>query len=449
MSRNNIESERAENRVSIIPRELRVPVFTARLFLATLAASAGAIVAVEAAKTFTGNNSIVQAADPECKIGKFVVFGFGFIDNPEKPNRAGLIDPIDFSIGATEFGQARLAVLTDPKNPNSKRQEFSGSMVVLGDHAEVRFANLSVTPNTKGINGKDAAEVLVSFKEDKVRQTDNPLLPPEKAVVVECGQDGVAWGGRYAPVEDIHKVVKNAKAISTVGAEIDRLMEGTFGKGRKFGLTPQGDDPQQNLKILRNSIAEAIQHADAVRKKERELAKPSPTAPAINVVTSTVTITDTRPISPTTGITQTKPITSTSVTTKTEVMTPTKGIGTPGSNLGETPATDGSTFILSGLWEGLKFAGDLPAKAMDQITEPDTEFPLRAGIDILAWLVLLRALKRVPKIGVVSIPGAYILGTSLFPLRYSIARWQYRRATAAAVAAGIAVPAWNRPPLAI
>lgn len=269
-----------------LPRFLRAPMFAAAglgSIAFVLSGCGGENAGVAAAQTpnptpastATPEATPTVKLDPNCTIRKFGVLGLGIIDHPTRENTIGLTDAVDLNVGVYEFGPA---VLTVRKNPLDSKSpiidQFMGNMIVNPEdgQAEVVFNNLKTTANTKALSGKPAAAVEVSFKEDKVRQSTNSALPPQKPIIVECGEDGVAWGGRYATEEDINIVAKGSKGVSSVGAKIDRFMEKIFGKGRTFKLTSAGENSQQNAKIVSDNLANLIQHAKLIRTKERDLA---------------------------------------------------------------------------------------------------------------------------------------------------------------------------------
>lgn len=342
--------------LKVLPRELRSPMAGARLLLTSLTVASAGAVTLEALKIITERPAIVLAADLECKISKFVVLGFEFADHPEKGNRAGLVDPVDLVVGQTEFGAAVLDIAS---------QQFKGSMVVKGDHAEVSFKDLAVKSTTKGTNGKPAAEVKVSFAEDKLRQADNPLLPPQKSVIVECGKDGIAWGARYATESDIRTVISKTTVVDSVGARIDMIMEELFGKGRKFGLTPKGEDPKQNLAVLKANLDQVIAHAKEVRGEEKKAAT-TPTA------TASPTNSPTRVPSPTASSTATG---TAAPRIPDNAPTPTVSPKQPGS---------GGPDILGWVWNAAQTVADLPAR----VFRSDAPKPLRGWIDLAGWLIL-------------------------------------------------------------
>lgn len=317
--------------------DLRTPMATARLLLLSLTCAAGGNAAVDALKAMTGRTPIVLAADPNntCTIPTFPVYGFEFIDDPRGGGRSGLVDPGDFVIGSTDFGNAVVNIAgSEPRKD---------TMVVRGDHAETVFTNLSGRPTTRGKNGDPALEVKVSFENDRIRSTVDPTRPPDISVVVRCGENGVAVGGRYATEDAIRTVLRNAAGVYSVGSRLDQLMNSLFGPGRNLGLTLKGEDPKQNLAFSKQNLDNIIAQAKAVREGERQAAA-TPTATA--TVTATVTAT----------------------------ATPTS----------KKPDSDGGD-ILAGAREAASAIADQPAR----IFSPDAQQPQRTTIDLVGWLAAL------------------------------------------------------------
>lgn len=276
----------------LLPRETRVSVLASRAFLTIITASVGAT-AIEAYQAFSANTPRVEAADPQCGV-KLLVLGFRFVDNPVIPNRLGLIDPVDYALGVPEFGEVVINYQDDPKDLKSKRTEIArASMVVRdGDHAEV-LLNLQPKPNTKVQNGKDAARLLVSFAEDRIRQADDSSLPVEKPIDIECGQDGLFYNGRYASQSAID-TAKNVAGVDMVGTMVDKISGQRF-NGRTLGLAPAGSDRGKNLKDLLDHLPDIKARAQQVREKERGLAQTSTptTSPTPRPATTTPTATGT------------------------------------------------------------------------------------------------------------------------------------------------------------
>lgn len=312
--------------------------------LALAASGAGVLAASQEALN-------AQAAGLDCTVRKFIVYGLGAIDHPVKTNQDGIIDTVDLLIDdAVAFrGGFKLSVPADLQNPYSQRKEFDGNMVSKGDYAKGELANLVTTANTKSVNGKDAVKFFISFPGDPIRQPGNPQFPPELPVVIECGQDGVAWGNRYPTEAAINKKADNATVVYSVGARIDQLMEEDFGKGRKLGLTPSGDNPQQNLKDLKDNLPQVISHAEKVRKGERAAATPQPEATP----------------TPKPGVTATA--------TATE---------TPKGNGGGGAAQEGPSWT-KGVGDAVQAVVDWPARTF----WPALEQPWRTGFDALPWLL--------------------------------------------------------------
>lgn len=280
-----------------IPRVLRNPVLAGRMLLATVIGTAGTPIALDALNAALNPRArTAEAADPLCMIGKIAVFGSRYVDHPTIPNRQGLSDPTDFSLGISEFGAVIVNTLEDPENPNSKRTEVARANLIPadGDHEEVVIKDLPVKPNTKGQNGKDAAQLKFSFQNDPIRQFNKPDLPVEVSVTIECGKNGTVWGGKYAAESGI-EAARDTSDIYSVGEKIDTFRKKVFGS-IAVSLTPKGDNPQQNAKIFKNNIEAIKKHAIEVRAKEK--ADAEKTNPAITPAPTRTTLPSSAPTPP-------------------------------------------------------------------------------------------------------------------------------------------------------
>lgn len=271
----NQAEQRAERHMSMLQKAekgARAPLRTALAFGLGLASSGAALLADH----HFNNTSIVEAADPECSFNLLVIGGL-ILDNPVEPNRKGLTDFKDYVLGGIEMGEAVVNRQDDPKNPNSARQELRrGDMVVKDDHSRVNFRDIKAVPNTKGEHGKPAVRVSVSFALDPIKQEQNPLLPVEVSGPIECGETGVAYGGRAAIKDNIMTALRGGFVIRKFGTIMDRVSREFY--GRAAGVAPAIDNPAKNLTDLKNNTNVALENALAVKAKEKSQA-PKPSTP--------------------------------------------------------------------------------------------------------------------------------------------------------------------------
>lgn len=436
-----------------LPRWLRNPTLAARLTLATLT-GLGAV-AVD------HMTSPIVTAQTVCK-GQLTVLGIKFADHPNL-GRNRIVDPTDFYLGNGDFnvveiydaaGKIKFDAWDGKDSAKKPKPIASSNMSDRGTHSIARVAfSGECDENQQGL----AKRVWLTFPLD----TDRTIYPE----VVGNNTLRVHIAGRNERrITELQGVANNGNfPIEKVGEVIARIT-------KKLGTPVSFTAPEQlkgdaktiseaNRISLRAQIAKLIKEQEESRREEEKKAqKASPTTPAAtptaggrdlqqeqkeNFDKLAQQLKGLRDAQDETNrqLTDIKGRLAVTVTVPTTSTVPAAGIGLPDlSGVKETP-------LLGGIVQTL----DLPAKVLDQVTEPDTQPPLRAGIDILAWLVFLRLLKRVPKVGIVGIPGAYILGSFSYPFRFGIAKWRYNRAVATAAAAvppGVA-PAWTRPTLPI
>ena len=136
-------------RPAVLPRELRVSVFAARLFLAALG-------------TLGVATQPVYAAGVDCKNSQLLVVGVGYVDNPLVPNISGKADPADIVVGSLkEFGVAVIERSDNPSDSNSKAilislpnasSPSSPSVLPLSictlENCFIKISNLHITPST-------------------------------------------------------------------------------------------------------------------------------------------------------------------------------------------------------------------------------------------------------------------------------------------------------------
>lgn len=436
--------QHGESILRLLPRELRISPLAARLFLATVTAAAGAT-ALEIAQRFSQNTpavvTVAEAAE-SCRIqvafhvftgiDMFPINGLGRpgkIDNTEDPK----VGP-----GVSLIGEA-LAVEIVGANGN-----------ILGV-AQIFRRDIPV----------DLRGRILTNPFDR----DNPNLKEEgygKTNIVEtpCNRPGrqVQVGVRTSqnPKDQEPRIIKHGETLHELVGRSVETVDGI----KKASQVLLPNDPR------RKQIEEGLGNPEVVKRideeanrRRQERGEPTLTPTPTPARTETPTPTATRPAALTTATVTATPRaapptatripeapTATATTTASPTPTPAAGggIGLDLSGVKEIPG-------VGGIVQAGEFVLNLPAKAIDQFTEPDTQFPLRAGIDVLAWLALLTPLKLVKRLRYVGVPGAYILGTSLYPLRYGIAKRKYNRdvATAAAAVPPGAVPVWKRPTLSI
>lgn len=241
--------------LQLLPREIRISTLSSRLFLATLAGSAGAFSLSEVFQALSGNTPTAEAAG--CKV-KIAVLGFHFMDNPTAPATRGLIDPDDFVFPPVKFGDAVIY---------SAGQEIArATMVPSRDHEEALF-ELDQNANAKGSDQSPALRVEIGFSEDRIRQDDG--RPVTKGIVVRCGRFGWFYGGRVATDKTIEQIAETGRfTVRKAGTAVDEATKRVFGTAA--GIAPKVDDPQQNLKDVRNFLEQAKKESQESKKKEME-----------------------------------------------------------------------------------------------------------------------------------------------------------------------------------
>lgn len=348
-------------RRAILPRKLMSPVVGARMLLSVLTSAASGTAAVEAFQNLTGNNSIVQAAGKDCKNTQILGVGLGYTENPLVVSRPDQADTVDLALpfDGSEFGIAVIDRINNPQDPNSARVEIArGNLVNKGLYSSQVF-KLTGLSNTQANDGSEAMEVAFYFDDDIAQF--NPLTgkteKPSIKAVIKCGFTVPVWGVRKAPLSGIERVLNNPQyQFRTVASVVNEAMKAATGKSA--GLGPE--------ELMQAEVRRALREFfDNKKAEEKAKALITPTPAAIPTATATVTATVTATATPASG--------------------GDKGDNKDGNN-------DGSIPVLSGIWEGLKFAGDLPAKAVDLFTEPDTQNPVRGVINAAGWLVGLGAL---------------------------------------------------------
>lgn len=283
--------ERAENPVvpregrstgiSILPRELRVPILGARLLLTGLAlGSSGAI----------SGSSIADAAEPNCK-GALWVVGIKFADHPTL-GRDRILDLTDFYLGNADFRVAEIYDRAgknafdkwDKKDSSAKPKPIaSGNM---SDRGAYSLATISFSGDCDEDRGQ-AKRVWLGF------ELDNKLtLYPE---VVRNGTTRLHMAGR-----DEHRISalqafaddKNFR-LEKAGQFIGRISKEVAGTTIPF------TDPDQlvgnanviseaNRAKLREQIAKLIKQ-EAEEKKKAQAQTPTPTGTSTPTSTPTGT----------------------------------------------------------------------------------------------------------------------------------------------------------------
>ncbi|MBI4038589.1 hypothetical protein HY384_01375 [Candidatus Daviesbacteria bacterium] len=434
-------------------KSLRFLILFGLVSSATVAAS---LIAEHFQPAGTGITPTAKADDLDCPVKKYVALGYGFADHPLTPNRKGIIDTVDFMVGPYQFGEVSLNVLDDPKDPKSKRTEIArGNMnVVGGDHAEAIFPidpklTLQTKSNVVGPRGTKAVQIRVSFLRDPLRNASDPTLPVEINTVVSCNQEGYAVGGRYGTEEDHRKAAKQA-AVYPIGTKVDQRMQEIL--GRKIGLTPQGDNPQNNAKIFRDNLMDMIKHAQEARAKEKtdaEKSKPAatttpptqpPAKPSISAPPAAATATTGQaarvPEQLATKVAQLEQAytgkdneltraraanaeqakKTAELTAELEKLRAQQAkeatIPPPEQPIPQSPQkpageqqpavrTDAATDIykipyLGGTLKAGVFMLDLPAQSVDWVSGTNTQRPLRFGVDLAGWLISLGLLLNRP-----------------------------------------------------
>lgn len=128
-----------------IPRWLRVPAFTARTFLAILAATPGTVVAADAINR-TANPSTVYATGNNCENTELGFTNISFVDDPLKYGELRFdysrnnLDRGDIWMGSPQIGQVVIQYTEKPKDPNANWEEVGRfNMVNNGTYSLARI----------------------------------------------------------------------------------------------------------------------------------------------------------------------------------------------------------------------------------------------------------------------------------------------------------------------
>lgn len=419
-----------------IPRWARVPAS-----ILVLVGGAGAV------DQITNLVSTVEAIGKNCANTHLVLYSLGYANNPLIPNRPNQIDPVDIVIGDPYPGIAVVTYKENPKDPNSKEIEVGRqNMVPRGWYSDAAFDLSHLKSNVLGDQNSEA--VQVSFHLEK----DQPQV--REAVVIRCGFTRPFTSGRLAPDSQIRVAIDNESyPLRMAGAVVDEAFKAS--SGILAGTTPK--DISVDSKEVRRAWAEYL-------KKKAQTATPTVGAAGTPIPagrgTETPTPTAIRPAtSPTSTVT---PEASPTATRGLETSTPTPPVASPEASPqpspeaspSPTPETGNGIKLpdiggllakvnLSSIKEGIGQSPvgailDLPAKALDQVTENDVEGTARTGVNVAGWLLALGLLLNRPLK-----PRTRLWNTVAWPVRYPIygtRRAQYDRAVAAGGAVGLTVP---------
>ena len=370
-------------RPAVLPRELRVSVFAARLFLAALG-------------TLGVATQPVYAAGVDCKNSQLLVVGVGYVDNPLVPNISGKADPADIVVGSLkEFGVAVIERSDNPSDSNSKKTEIArGNLINRGAYSSQVFV-LNGLSNTKASDGSAAMQVGYYFDSDPAQKNlqTGQVEKPRLDVVVKCGFTVPTWAGRTAPLTEIEKILDGRQLLTVASVTNQEMLRVTK---RSAGLGPDTVMQEETVRALRAYIDRA--------KAAASVATKTPEA--------------------------TVPLTQTASRTPTPTPFP---AGTPIS-LDEARARLTATANAA--------PTPTPTKGPDYMATAQVE----VGKKQEGWfnLGLPRDIDRLIVGG--SIVGELsVLGVLLFLVRYRIAKYRYKKAVAAGGAGAPA--AWHRPSL--
>lgn len=506
-----ISTEPAKGRIpgiSLLPRESRIPIFSAKLLLAGLAVGSARCCGYEAMKLFSGSNSNAEAAVLVCDQkkhygytivlrrapyydlgGKVGIFDKGVDPWLEIPVLGGGVKAVDSSTG--EVLNENNFVLQRPNVPASLFQPKDGEQNVAW--SVLRWEGKCDTDTSR--NTPSGKSRVIPGKEIKIVTTQDESNQTFDWVAAASGVDSVWTGRAYKTVrhflEDYEKHSKQARDLTPETLEKFRASYKEAATRTVVPTTVVTETPRPAARTL---VAQptpvefltpvaalfATQQAYSAATAEARNTQVQATIMAVNTqigqsqarieatAVAREAVVSTREVSihaTGTALTEAKtPLPAPIVTARaraTEAVnaqaTAAKGLEATSTAVATSAALGkgegGSTFLLTGALQWLGYIADTPARLLDQVTEPDVQFPARALVDAAGLplvLALLAPLRKVQRIRHVGTPGSYILGTGLYPIRYPVARWWlHRRAVAAAVAAGNPAPVFQRPSFAI
>lgn len=466
------------NRTVIIPRELRTPIVGARLLLTGLAAGLAGTVAQDAFKMFTGSgSSIAEAATSVCDPrknnyeytivlrraphydlgGKVGSFDKGVDPWFEIPVLGGGVKAVDSATG--EVLNQNNYVLQKPNvssslfQPKEGEQNVAWSVLRWKGKCDADTSRNTPSGKSRVIPGK---KIKIVTTQDEANQTFD-------WIAAASGVDSVWTGRAYKTVrhflEDYEKFSRQARdltpetleklraSLKKTREEEERRLSPTAVPTAIVTGTPNATGP------LATAQAEATKAANAFGTavtEARGTVAPAPIRTPIaafptSELSSQVAVLVATQVAQSQATfearvaTQAANLEATVVAVSTQVAK----IPTP-KPPGETTES-GSIPVVSGLWEGIKFIGDLPALGADQLPViSNTQFPVRTLMNVLGWLLIVTP-QRIPILGYLGKPRTYFWRSVRFPFRYPKALLDHRAAVRAAVAAGNPAPPFVRP----
>src|SRR3989344_3576232 len=361
-SNQNPNRENPMQRLGHLLKEARFSVGASRTFLTILMAPTGAVATTTIIDSLAPHTSIVAVASAEPNLAELcrnvVVKGF-VLNFTEKNGKVGYQEAED------EAG----APIKDAKVQPKVNGENQGAILTTDDRGlfENRF-------DAQTCNADNGTKLISQY--DITTPDGRTAL---RTVIVANG----ITGSRNIFMEE--GTVPTATATSTVPA----------------GATS-------------TPVAGSLSTPSATRTPER-----TGTATSTPTVTKTPEKTGTTTPTPTTTRTpeRTATPTVTATVTATSIVEPSP-----------TPASGGGFSLpdFSGIGEAIGQSPvgvvlDLPAKGVDQFTDPDTELPIRAGVDVLGWLLLLGR-------GRLGMPRTAVYRTGRYPFRLIRAGFTHIRA---------------------
>lgn len=493
--------------ISFLPREQRYSMLGVRLTLAVLATGSAGAVGYEAMKLFSGSNSNAEAAALVCDQkkhygytivlrrapyydlgGKVGIFDKGVDPWLEIPVLGGGVKAVDSSTG--EVLNENNFVLQRPNVPASLFQPKDGEQNVAW--SVLRWEGKCDTDTSR--NTPSGKSRVIPGKEIKIVTTQDESNQTFDWVAAASGVDSVWTGRAYKTVrhflEDYEKHSKQARDLTPETLEKFRASYKEAATRTVVPTTVVTETPRSARTLVAQptpvefltpvAALFATQQAYSAATAEARNTQVQATIMAVNTqigqsqarIEATAVAREaavsTREVSihaTGTALTEAKtPLPAPIVTARaraTEAVnaqaTAAKGLEATSTAVATSAALGkgegGSTFLLTGALQWLGYIADTSARLLDQVTEPDVQFPARALVDAAGLplvLALLAPLRKVQRIRHVGTPGSYILGTGLYPIRYPVARWWlHRRAVAAAVAVGNPAPVFQRPSFAI
>lgn len=374
-------------------------------------------------ENFSGRTALVQAAGCENPI---VALNFMYAQdvrkNPDSLTITNESFVITMDLPAT-FGPAEVLYKKNPDDPKETPKSYPLQLEMRRDHASGKTV-VKEQPN-KGNSLYLEYTFLDDAKDPKTGFT------PRRPLVLTCNEAGYFVGGRASTPDTLNRVVNNPSitGLSKVGDRSFELVS-AFMKvyKRRPAFTPPGAKPDENLKALKASVAEAIASYKRIKAEEAKRFGVDAAQKVIvtGVVTSTATYTEEvraalekvmgdrldKASSPLQKDLQGTSDTLRDVRNSLREQTDTfdrlsqriKALeGTQEEAKKELAEIKGRLAITTtvpttltvpavggveiGSWIGSIL--DWPAKLLDQVTEPDAGQPIRTGVDILGWLAAL------------------------------------------------------------